>query len=358
MAALLLPLIASATLLSAAAAPSAALGPALGPGARRAEGAGEGAVPPIFNKPPANDAVEEAPAPEETAGGVEAVGSPDPEAADSDAAPAGDGEAPGGPAGVVRPCISLSTCRFASQSLGLDFATVGDGGQLNGPFAFTSKKNATETDGEDAGGDGAEGTAGDAASQTKGCYEEAGVVYWNDGEVYETAAADLPPGRGRVHCTDGPTVVGSVVWLGPCPDAASCEAAAGTSYAFAAVDAAPSRGCFRKNGVVYWSPGTDDEMTAADLPGVRVRVYCPVTLTGNATGDAAGTDAGDGEQLNGPFAFTSKKNATETDGEGAGGDGAEGTAGDAAVAGESGAVPTGGAMMGLLVIVLAAAAAV
>ncbi|EJK54965.1 hypothetical protein THAOC_25360, partial [Thalassiosira oceanica] len=146
------------------------------------------------------------------------------------------------PAPVVRPCISLSTCRLASQSLGLAFATVG---------------------------------GGDAANETKGCFGEGDGVYWNDGEVYEEASMDLPPGRSRVHCADGPdgTVVGSLVVVGPCLTAESCEEAARTRYSFSAVTAngTQTKGCFRKNDAVYWSPGTDGEMSDEDLPGVRQR---------------------------------------------------------------------------------------
>jgi len=33
-------------------------------------------------------------------------------------------------------------------------------------------------------------------------------------------------------------------------------------------------GCFSKNNKAYFSPGTEDEMTNADLPGVQERIYC------------------------------------------------------------------------------------
>lgn len=37
----------------------------------------------------------------------------------------------------------------------------------------------------------------------------------------------------------------------------------------------PTKGCFSKNGVAYWSPGgTMDEEWRSDLPGVQERIWC------------------------------------------------------------------------------------
>ena len=51
----------------------------------------------------------------------------------------------------------------------------------------------------------------------------------------------------------------------------------------------PTKGCFSKNGVVYFSPGTEEEMSTPDpLAGVRERVYCG---DGSPPDDEPGDDA-------------------------------------------------------------------
>jgi hypothetical protein len=36
----------------------------------------------------------------------------------------------------------------------------------------------------------------------------------------------------------------------------------------------PTKGCFSKNGVAYWSNGTEEEMTTSALPGKQKRIWC------------------------------------------------------------------------------------
>ena len=36
----------------------------------------------------------------------------------------------------------------------------------------------------------------------------------------------------------------------------------------------PTKGCYSKNDKIFWSPGTDEEMTSMDLPGTQERVWC------------------------------------------------------------------------------------
>jgi hypothetical protein len=36
----------------------------------------------------------------------------------------------------------------------------------------------------------------------------------------------------------------------------------------------PTKGCFSKNGVAYWSNGTEEEMTTSALPGEQKRIWC------------------------------------------------------------------------------------
>ena len=35
-----------------------------------------------------------------------------------------------------------------------------------------------------------------------------------------------------------------------------------------------TKGCYYKNGNVFFSPGTQEEMSTLDLPGLRVRIWC------------------------------------------------------------------------------------
>jgi hypothetical protein len=35
-----------------------------------------------------------------------------------------------------------------------------------------------------------------------------------------------------------------------------------------------TKGCYYKNGNVFFSPGTQEEMSTPDLPGLRVRIWC------------------------------------------------------------------------------------
>jgi hypothetical protein len=35
-----------------------------------------------------------------------------------------------------------------------------------------------------------------------------------------------------------------------------------------------TKGCYYKNGNVFFSPGTQEEMSTSDLPGLRVRIWC------------------------------------------------------------------------------------
>lgn len=39
-------------------------------------------------------------------------------------------------------------------------------------------------------------------------------------------------------------------------------------------DEYPTKGCFKKGENAFWSPGTDEEVTTADVVGVRERIWC------------------------------------------------------------------------------------
>ena len=57
----------------------------------------------------------------------------------------------------------------------------------------------------------------------------------------------------------------------------------------------PTKGCFTKNNVAYWSTGsTVSSMAEVDLPGVQERIYCPVDISTSTSGgdilDSGGKD--------------------------------------------------------------------
>jgi len=48
----------------------------------------------------------------------------------------------------------------------------------------------------------------------------------------------------------------------------------------------PTKGCFTKNNVAYWSTGnTLGSMAEVELPGVQERIYCPVDMSSGGGGD-------------------------------------------------------------------------
>lgn len=44
----------------------------------------------------------------------------------------------------------------------------------------------------------------------------------------------------------------------------------------------PTKGCYCKNGNVFFSPGTQEEMSMVDLPGLRVRIWCGDDVAGES----------------------------------------------------------------------------
>jgi hypothetical protein len=61
------------------------------------------------------------------------------------------------------------------------------------------------------------------------------------------------------------------------------------------VGAFPSRGCFSKNGVAYWSGGgSAEEISEVDLPGEQERIWCGGGSSLSAASAIVNTFADDG----------------------------------------------------------------
>ena len=133
------------------------------------------------------------------------------------------------------------------------------------------------------------------ATQTKGCFQKGGTIYWSPGG---TAEENGMPGRGqqtRIYCDalsgddegDSTTTTAATTTVAQstegdvsaatstCLTAESCEARA-AELSLNWGGPGPTAGCFSKGDSVYFgSGGTEEQMGKADLPGVQVRVYCP-----------------------------------------------------------------------------------
>jgi hypothetical protein len=60
----------------------------------------------------------------------------------------------------------------------------------------------------------------------------------------------------------------------------------GITGGFYTSDEYQTKGCYYKNDKVFFSPGTEEEMSTSDLPGLRVRIWCDA-------GDAAESKVGE-----------------------------------------------------------------
>ncbi|KAL9178366.1 hypothetical protein ACHAXT_000013 [Thalassiosira profunda] len=62
----------------------------------------------------------------------------------------------------------------------------------------------------------------------------------------------------------------------PCLTQWACQDRAGEvgAASFHVVQGAPTKGCTAKNGRVFWSPGTEEEMSTVEATGTSVRLWC------------------------------------------------------------------------------------
>ncbi len=152
----------------------------------------------------------------------------------------------------------------------------------------------------------------------KGCFSKSGIAYWSTGgSAEDESRADLPGIQERIWCDDAkqpdatptpsitagsteiptmittvageaksifPTMVVTTTSLGgeggkllaSCASESACdERRQQFGITRFEVGEFPSKGCFSKNGVAYWSTGgsAEDELRE-DLPGIQERIWC------------------------------------------------------------------------------------
>lgn len=88
-----------------------------------------------------------------------------------------------------------------------------------------------------------------------------------------TTTATMPP---TSTTTESTTELGSGKFFGPCPSETACnEYRKKLGLERFEVGEFPSKGCFSKNGIAYWSTGgTAEEEAREDLPGIQERIWC------------------------------------------------------------------------------------
>ena len=131
-------------------------------------------------------------------------------------------------------------------------------------------------------------------TQTKGCFEKGGTVYWSAGGTEEENSIPAPGQQSRIYCDaleeEGDSTTTTAATEASAPQSAATQAATTESTCLTAESCearaaelslnwggpGPTAGCFSKGDSVYFgSGGTEEQMGKADLPGVQVRVYCP-----------------------------------------------------------------------------------
>ena len=104
----------------------------------------------------------------------------------------------------------------------------------------------------------------------KGCFSKNGYAYFGEGgSVEEMSVPDLPGSTDRIYCATSK------------PDAeyTACvtEDECATAVLAMGIDDYrpgdwPTKGCFTKNGIAYFSIGSIEEMSTSSLPGIRERL--------------------------------------------------------------------------------------
>eukprot|EP00579_Thalassiosira_antarctica_P007181 CAMPEP_0201903060 /NCGR_PEP_ID=MMETSP0902-20130614/55281_1 /ASSEMBLY_ACC=CAM_ASM_000551 /TAXON_ID=420261 /ORGANISM="Thalassiosira antarctica, Strain CCMP982" /LENGTH=623 /DNA_ID=CAMNT_0048437093 /DNA_START=68 /DNA_END=1939 /DNA_ORIENTATION=+ len=106
---------------------------------------------------------------------------------------------------------------------------------------------------------------------TKGCYSKNNNAFFSLGTEEEMSSPDLPGVQERIWChiaclTEEDCAKKSQEMVGMIPGMVSFNPG---DY--------PTKGCFFKNNNAFFSPGTEEEMSTPDLPGVQERIWCDVS---------------------------------------------------------------------------------
>ena len=108
----------------------------------------------------------------------------------------------------------------------------------------------------------------------KGCFSKNGYAYFGEGGSVEEMSANLPGTTERIYCdTSKPDVK-----YAACMTEDECATAALSMGIddYRPGDDWPTKGCFSKNGIAFFSIGSTEEMSTSSLPGIRERLWCGV----------------------------------------------------------------------------------
>jgi len=119
---------------------------------------------------------------------------------------------------------------------------------------------------------------------SKGCFAKNGIVYWGrGGSMEDISESDLPGVQERIWCEkvlndgnnngDGDGDAGETTTA--CTTSSECdEKRLEMGLTKFVPGDYPSKGCFSKNEIAYWSDGSVEDISVADLPGVQERIWC------------------------------------------------------------------------------------
>lgn len=192
-------------------------------------------------------------------------------------------------------------------------------------------------------------SSGDFRTPTKGCFMKNNKAFWSLGSEEEMSATDLPPAQERIWCDDIELPEETAPPTSASPTSASPTSASPTTAAPTSVSPTsasptsknptgeeeilpveddiacltekdckeksqelgvatfysgvyPTKGCFTKNNISYFSLGPIDKMSKAKLPGEQKRLWC----------NASTQDQGGNEAESSSSVPTSKPTVTPT----------------------------------------------
>jgi len=111
---------------------------------------------------------------------------------------------------------------------------------------------------------------------TSGCFRRNDEAYFSPGPASQMYVSELPGVQQRIWCTydetaDPPSGSASAA----CLTREACDKQRqGMGLESFASGSYPTKGCFRKNGKAFFSPGMPQEMSELDLPGLQERIWC------------------------------------------------------------------------------------
>ena len=123
---------------------------------------------------------------------------------------------------------------------------------------------------------------------TKGCYSKNNNAFFSLGTEDEMSNPDLPGVQERIWCAEGnemPPATNHTACLTEEDCAKKSQEMVGMIPGMVSFNPGnyPTKGCFFKNNNAFFSPGTEEEMSTPDLPGVQERIWCDVSTTASTS---------------------------------------------------------------------------